>query len=99
MVLQMVENCHKTINKYVGLERVEIVHRSRCSLCCFKLYYSGLLGFCDLHLFSFEGGRLRCLKKLKYFGQNEKYNYFTCAVTIPPDICSWLTLCLGLVNW
>lgn len=58
-------------------------------ICCFVICFGFLLG----------GGRLRCLKKRKYLGQNAKYDDLRCAATTSLDICSLLTLCLRVINW
>lgn len=85
LVLQMVENIHEPINKHVRLPQVEIVLRSRCSLCSFQLF--GLFSWCFVICFVFLLGaeRFGCLKKRKYLDQSAKQLFEMCCHSI-----SWL---------
>lgn len=79
LLLQMVKNIHKPINKHVRLQQVEIVPSSRCSLCGFQLF--GLFIWCFVICFVFSTGDWKTQmfkKKLKYFGQNAKQLFEMC---------------------
>lgn len=82
----MVENIHKPINKLVSVQQVEIVPRSRYSLCDFELLHLFIWCFVICFVFLLDTERLRYLKKKrKRFGQNAKLLFETYCHSI-----SWL---------
>lgn len=81
LVLQMVKNIHKPINKYVRLQPVEIVLRSK-SLCHFQLF--SLFIWCFVFAFFFSWGLKNSgvFKKMNYSGQSAKQLFEMCCHSI-----------------